>query len=48
MEPEVSVLQANAQLAQKEECLTWNERLIRGPSFILTGLTFCHWIFLFL
>ena len=34
-EAKVSVLQANAQLAQKGEC--WNQRSIRGPGSILAG-----------
>ena len=29
-EPKVSVLHVNPHLAQKGECLTWNQRLIRG------------------
>ena len=29
-EPKVSVLQANAQLAQKGECWTWNQRFMSG------------------
>ena len=37
MEPKVSVLQANAQLAQKVECWAWNHRLVRGLGYILTG-----------
>ena len=37
-EPEVSVLQANAQLSQKGECWTWNQRFMRGPGFIPTGI----------
>ena len=28
---------AHARLAQKGECWTWNQRLIRGPGSILTG-----------
>ena len=36
-EPEVSVLQANAKLAKKGECWTWNQRS-RGS--ILIGVTF--------
>ena len=45
-EPKVSVLQANAQLAQKGDCWTWNQRLIRGPGSI-QGVTLCCWNFLF-
>ena len=36
IEPKVSVLQANAQLTQKGECWTWNQRLIRGLGLIPT------------
>ena len=36
-EPKVSVLQENAQLAQKGECWTWNQKSIRGQGSILTG-----------
>ena len=36
-EPKVSVLQANAQLAQKGECWTWNQRFMRGVHSIPTG-----------
>ena len=28
---------ASATLAQKGECWTWNQRLIKGPGSILTG-----------
>ena len=43
--PKVSVLQANAQLTQKGECWTWNQRLIRGLGLILTGGNIFYWIF---
>ena len=36
-EPKVSVLQANDKLVKKGECLTWNQRLIRGLVSIPTG-----------
>ena len=36
-EPKVSVLQANAQLVQKGECWTLNQRFMRGLGSILTG-----------
>ena len=35
-----SILQANAKLAKKRECWTWNQRLIRGLGSIPTGVTF--------
>ena len=37
MEPKVSVLQVNAQLTQKGESWTWNQKFMRGPGSILTG-----------
>ena len=36
-EPKVSVLQANAQSAQKGECWTRNQRFMRGLGFMPTG-----------
>ena len=36
-EPKVSVSQANAQLAQKGECWTRNQRFMRGLGFMPTG-----------
>ena len=38
-ESKVSVVQANAKLAQKEKCWTWNQRS-RGS--IPTGVTLCY------
>ena len=48
-EPKASILQANAQLAQKGECWTWNQRFIRGQGSMPTGdnilsLEFCFHI----
>ena len=48
MEPKVSVSQANAQLAQKGECWTWNHRLLEAWDQSSLWVTFCHWIFLLL
>ena len=38
---------ANDKLVQKGECWIWNQRLIRGPGSILTGVTSCYWNFCF-
>ena len=46
-EPKVSGLQANVKLVQKGKCWTWNQRLIRGLSSILTGVTYCDKMLLF-
>ena len=43
----MSVLEASAQLAQKGECWTWNQRLIRVLGSILSGVTFFTDFFLF-
>ena len=44
MSLKASILQANAKLAQKGECWTWNQR--SGVQSSL-GVTFCYWNFLF-
>ena len=41
------MLQANAQLVQKGECWTWNQRLIRDPGSFPTRVIFCYWTFMF-
>ena len=46
-EPKVSVLQVNAQLAQKGESWTWGKRLIRGPGSVITGSNMLLLEFLF-
>ena len=38
-EPKISVLQANAKLAQKGECWTWNQR---SKGSILNGVMFYY------
>ena len=43
--PKASVLQANAKLAQKGGCWTWNQRSWVQSSL---GIIFCYWNFLFL
>ena len=44
-EAKVPVLQANAHLAQKGECWTWNQKFIRGLYSILTGFNI-YWNYL--
>ena len=46
-EPKVSVLQANANLVQKGECWTWNQRLWEAKGSVPTGVTFLLHFFLF-
>ena len=46
-EPKVSVLQANANLVQKGECWTWNQRLWEAKGSVPTGVTFLLHFFCF-